>query len=200
MEMNRVESFSDGVIAVIITIMVLELKVPADPSLASLQKVAPQFLAYLYSFVTVAVIWSNHHHLLKGARHPGPRLLWANNNLLFWMSLVPFVTAYMSTHLYQPIPVAMYGLCLMMMGFGFTHLRGAILRQRHKSRDEVSTFQWRMQWKNIGSALAYLTAAALAFVSVWISYAIYIAIPIMYFLPDASLALDPQHQASKPGE
>ena len=200
MEMNRVESFSDGVIAVIITIMVLELKVPTDPSLATLQKVTPQFLAYLYSFVTVSVMWSNHHHLLKGARHPGPRLLWANNNLLFWMSLVPFVTAYMAAYPYQPIPLALYGTCLTMMGFGFAHLRDAILRQRHKSIREVSTFQWRMQLKNFGSALAYAIGGAFAFVNVWISYAIFIAIPVMYFLPDPSLALEPSANTGKPAE
>ena len=197
MEMNRVESFSDGVIAVIITIMVLELKIPADPSLDSLEKVTPQFLAYLYSFVTVSVMWSNHHHLLKGARYPGPRLLWANNNLLFWMSLVPFVTGYMSAHPYQPIPVALYGVCLTMMGFGFAYLRDAILRQRHSSIHEVSSFQWRMQLKNLGTASAYIVAAGLAFVNIWVSYAIYIAIPVMYFLPDPSLALDPEPRPSR---
>ena len=190
MEMNRVESFSDGVIAVIITIMVLELKVPADPSLESLKKTAPQFLAYLYSFVTVAVMWSNHHHLLKGARHPNSSLLWANNNLLFWMSLVPFVTAYMSTHPLQPVPVALYGFVLMMMGLGFTQLRHAILAQRHTSLKDVSAFQRRMQWKNIGSAVGYLIGGGLAFVNVWISYAIFIAIPAMYFLPDPSLVVE----------
>ena len=194
MEMNRVESFSDGVIAVIITIMVLELKVPADPSLAALQKMTPQFLAYLYSFVTVAVIWSNHHHLLKGARHPGPRLLWSNNNLLFWMSLVPFATAYMAAHPYEPIPVAFYGACLMMMGLGFVHLRDAILRQRHKTIQEVSKFQWRMQLKNFGSALAYATGGVLAFVNIWVSYTIFVAIPLIYFMPDPSLAVEDQQK------
>ena len=192
MEMNRVESFSDGVIAVIVTIIVLELKVPTDSSIESLEKVLPQFLAYLYSFITVATMWANHHHLLKGARRPDSRLLWSNNNLLFWMSLVPFVTAYMSSHPYQPVPVALYGACLTMMGFGFAYLRDAILRQRHRSIKEVSTFQWRMQVKNFGSALAYLAGGAFAFYNVWISYAIFIAIPIMYFLPDPSLAVE-QH-------
>ena len=189
--MNRVESFSDGVIAVIITIMVLELKVPADPSVATLQKVMPQVFAYLYSFLTVAIIWSNHHHLLKAARHPGPRLLWANNNLLFWMSLIPFVTAYLAAYPFEPIPVALYGACLMMMGVGFTYLRGAILRQRYKNKQEVSAFQWRMYWKNILSSLAYCAGGALAFIDVRISYVFFIAIPVAYFLPDSSLALEP---------
>jgi uncharacterized membrane protein len=187
MEMNRVESFSDGVIAVIITIMVLELKVPADASMASLEKVFPQFLAYLYSFVTVAVMWSNHHHLLKGARRPDSRLLWANNNLLFWMSIVPFVTAYMASYPLEALPVALYGIVLCMMGFGFSHLRRSILAQRHISLKDISRFQKRMRWKNTGSAIAYVVAAGLAFVNVWISFAIYIAIPAMYFLPDPSL-------------
>ena len=190
MEMNRVESFSDGVIAVIITIMVLELKVPADASLASLEKVVPQFLAYLLSFVTVAIMWANHHHLLKGARKPSSKLLWANNNLLFWMSLVPFATTYMAANPLQPLPVALYGVIGSLMGLGFTHLRHAILTQRYSSRDEVSDFQVRMQWKNILAAAGYLAAIGLAFVNVWISYAIYIAIPASYFLPDPSLAVD----------
>ena len=190
MEMNRVESFSDGVIAVIITIMVLELKVPPDPSLGGLLKVLPQFLAYLYSFVTVAVMWSNHHHMLKGARHPGSRLLWANNNLLFWMSLVPFVTAYMAAHPLDSVPVSVYGICLAVMSLAFAYLRGTILRQRHKTIQEVSAFQWRMQAKNIGSVLAYAAGAALAFIDIRISYAVFIAIPIMYFLPDSSLAVE----------
>lgn len=187
MEMNRVESFSDGVIAVIITIMVLELKVPADASIASLEKVLPQFLAYLYSFVTVAVIWANHHHLLKGARNPDSRLLWANNNLLFWMSLVPFVTAYMAEYPAKAIPVALYGAALSMMGFGFSHLRRAIIAQRQVSLKELSPYQKRMRWKNTASAIAYLAGGVFAFVNIWISYAIYIAIPASYFLPDPSL-------------
>jgi uncharacterized membrane protein len=195
MEMNRVESFSDGVIAVIITIMVLELKVPADSSLASLEKVLPQVLAYLYSFATVAVMWSNHHHLLKGARRPDSRLIWANNNLLFWMSLVPFVTAYMAAYPLEALPVALYGIVLSMMGFGFNYLRHAILAQRHTSLKGISAFQKRMRWKNTVSAIAYLSGAGLAFFNVWICFAIYIGIPAMYFLPDPSLV---EHAGTDP--
>ena len=190
MEMNRVESFSDGVIAVIITIMVLEFKVPEDPSFAGLEKIYPQFLAYLYSFITVATIWGNHHHLLKGARRPDTALLWTNNNLLFWMSLVPFVTAYMAHHPQQPLPVALYGGTLAMMGLGFVFLRHAILRQRHANIRETPHLQRRLQLKNFVSAFAYFAGGCFAFVNVWISYAIYVGVLAVYFLPDASLALE----------
>ena len=187
MEMNRVESFSDGVIAVIITIMVLELKVPADPSLDGLLKVMPQFLAYLLSFVTVAIMWANHHHLLKGARTPDSRLLWANNNLLFWMSLIPFATTYMAAHPLQPNPVALYGIVCTMMGLGFAQLRYFILTQHHTHMKEAPQFQRKMHWKNIMSAVGYVVATLCAFSNPWISYVIYAAIPISYFLPDKSL-------------
>jgi uncharacterized membrane protein len=106
---NRLEAFSDGVIAVIITIMVLQLKVPRDTTLSSLRSLAPQFLSYLLSFLVVAIMWVNHHHLLHSTRHPDARLLWSNNVLLFWMSLVPFVTAYMGNNPRDPRAVALYG-------------------------------------------------------------------------------------------
>src|SRR5271166_3501798 len=109
---NRIEAFSDGVIAVIITIMVLEMKVPRDTTLTSLLGIAPQFLAYLLSFLVVAIMWVNHHHLLHAARRADARLLWSNNNLLFWMSLIPFVTAYMGDHFRDPRAVALYGVVL----------------------------------------------------------------------------------------
>jgi uncharacterized membrane protein len=197
MEMNRVESFSDGVIAVIITIMVLELKAPADGSLAALEKALPQFLAYVLSFLTVATMWSNHHNLLKGARTANSWLMWANNNLLFWMSLAPFATAYLAAHPFEPIPAALYGVTFTMMGFGFAILRNTILRQRHGHRHEVPRFEWRMQLKDIASGLAYLTAIGFAFVNQWVSYAIYVAIPVMYFLPDVSLVEPPAKKPNK---
>src|ERR1700740_1075926 len=118
---NRIEAFSDGVIAVIITIMVLELKVPRDTTLTSLLSIAPQFLSYVLSFLVIAIMWVNHHHLIHAASHADARLLWANNNLLFWMSLVPllfwmslvpFVTAYMGNHHRDPRAVALYGAIL----------------------------------------------------------------------------------------
>jgi len=192
MEMNRVEAFSDGVIAVIITIMVLELKVPEDASHESLQKVMPHFLAYILSFVTVGIIWSNHHHLLKGASHPNSRLMWANNNLLFWMSLIPFVTAYMASQPWQALPVAMYGVVMMLMGFGFAILRFTILRQRHASVKDATRVQLKMQWKDLISSIGFMAAIGFAFVDQRISYAIYVAIPVTYFLPDLSFAEQPR--------
>ena len=157
-----------------------------------MRELLPHFLAYLYSFATVAIMWANHHHLLKGASHPGPRLLWSNNNLLFWISLVPFVTAYMADFPFQAVPVALYGACLTMCGVGFAHLRDSILRQRHRTRHEVSAFQWQLLRKNIISALAYAVGGALAFVDVRLSFVIFIGIPLTYFIPDPTLELEPK--------
>lgn len=108
MSTGRVEAFSDGVIAIIVTIMVLELKVPDDATLRSLGKVVPLFLVYALSFLTVAIMWVNHHHYLKTARRAEPSLLWSNNNLLFWMSLIPFATRYLGQNPSSPLPVALY--------------------------------------------------------------------------------------------
>lgn len=197
MELNRVESFSDGVIAVIITIMVLELKVPADGSLASLEKVLAPFLAYVLSFVTVGIMWANHHHLLKAAVRPDSRLLWINNNLLFWMSLVPFVTAYMAANPRQPLPVLLYGVVATFMGLGFGFLRRAILCQHHGPGEELSPKQKRLLWKNYLSALIYLGAGALGYVHVTVAYVIYAGIALAYFRPDRSIVEMAQDKKAK---
>src|SRR5271170_2008946 len=120
---GRIEAFSDGVIAVIITIMVLELRVPADPSMAALLRQAPVFCSYGLSFIVVAILWVNHHHLLHAAKRADAALLWANNNLLFWMSLIPFVTAYMGQNHRSALAVAMYGAVLAITATSFTILR-----------------------------------------------------------------------------
>ena len=138
---NRLEAFSDGVIAVIITIMVLELKVPRDTTLTSLRSLAPQFLAYLLSFLVVAIMWVNHHHLLHSARRADARLLWSNNNLLFWMSLVPFVTAYMGNNYRDPRAVGLYGVVLVLCASALCCLRSAIVpspRQRGDGRATIA--------------------------------------------------------------
>src|ERR1700680_5271317 len=125
---NRLEAFSDGVIAVIITIMVLELKMPRDTSMASLRSLAPQFLSYLLSYLVVAIMWVNHHHMLHSARRADAFLLWSNNTLLFWMSLVPFVTAFMRHHPRDPRAVALYGIVLTLCSLSFALLRSAIIQ------------------------------------------------------------------------
>src|SRR5271169_5675665 len=142
---NRLEAFSDGVIAVIITIMVLELKVPRDTTLSSLRSLAPQFLSYLLSFLVVAIMWVNHHHLLHSARRADARLLWSNNTLLFFMSLVPFVTAYMGNNCWDPRAVALYGFVLALCSISFFLLRWAII-QHHRDNPEMVEYHRRIQF------------------------------------------------------
>jgi len=184
---NRLEAFSDGVIAVIITIMVLELKVPRDTTLVSLRSLAPPFLSYLLSFLLVAIMWVNHHHMLHAARRADARLLWSNNNLLFWMSLVPFVTAYMGNNPRDPRAVALYGIVLTFCSISFALLRNAII-QHHLDNEEVVRYHRRIQAKNLYSMLLYLASAPLAFVDVRISFLIFVFVALSYFLPERKLA------------
>jgi uncharacterized membrane protein len=128
--------------------------------------------------------------MLNGARRPEARLIWANNHLLFWMSLIPFGTAYMSTHSFEPIPVATYGAIMAFMSASFTHLRLAILKQRFANCDDVSKVHHRMQLKNTFSSFGYFAAIGFAFINVWISYALFLAIPASYFLPDRSFVVE----------
>jgi uncharacterized membrane protein len=184
---NRLEAFSDGVIAVIITVMVLELKVPRDTTLAAWRGVLPQFLSYLLSFVVVAIMWVNHHHMLHSARRADAGLLWSNNNLLFWMSLVPFVTAFMGNNHRDPRAVALYGVVLSLCSVAFVLLRWAIL-QHHRDNPEMFRYHRHTAFKNISSLLLYLASMGLAFVDVRISYFIFVFVALSYFLPERKLA------------
>jgi uncharacterized membrane protein len=184
---SRLEAFSDGVIAVIITIMVLELRVPHDATLASLLTVLPQFLSYLLSFVVVAIMWVNHHHLLHAARRADARLLWANNLLLFWMSLVPFVTAYMGNNHREARAVALYGIVLSLCSVSFVLLRLAIIRH-HRDNPEMVDYHRRVAFKNVYSLLLYAAAVPLAYEDVRISFFIFVFVALSYFLPERKLA------------
>jgi uncharacterized membrane protein len=186
---GRIEAFSDGVIAIIVTIMVLQLTNPSQPTFPALLKQAPIFLSYALSFLVVAIMWVNHHHLIHAVREVNAPLLWSNINLLFWMSLTPFVTDFMGRNPHAPFPVALYGLNLAMCGFSFWILRIEIARQ-HRHDPEMSEYHSRIQVKNLFSGFLYLSAAALAHVSVYISYFIYVLIPAIYFLPEKKLAAD----------
>ena len=186
---GRIEAFSDGVIAIIVTIMVLQLTNPSQPTFPALLKQAPIFLSYALSFLVVAIMWVNHHHLIHAVQEVNARLLWSNINLLFWMSLTPFVTDFMGRNPHAPFPVALYGLSLAMCGFAFWILRIEIARQ-HRHDPEMSEYHSRVQLKNLFSGFLYLSAAALADVSVYISYFIYVLIPAIYFLPEKKLASD----------
>jgi len=184
---NRLEAFSDGLIAVIITIMVLELKVPRDTTLVSLRGVLPQFLSYLLSFLVVAIMWVNHHHMLHSARRADARLLWSNNTLLFWMSLVPFVTTYMGNNWRDPRAVALYGVVLSLCSVSFAVLRSAII-QHHRDNPDMVRYHRRVQSKNLYSMFLYIASVPLAFVDIRVSFFIFVFVALSYFLPKRKLA------------
>jgi uncharacterized membrane protein len=186
---GRLEAFSDGVIAIIVTIMVLQLTPPAQPTLAALLKEAPILLSYGLSFLVVAIMWVNHHHLIRAVRDVNARVLWSNINLLFWMSLIPFVTDFLGRNPRAPFPVSLYGFDLTLCGIAFWLLRIEMVRQ-HRHDSEMSEYHSRMQTKNLFSAFIYLLAAGSAHISIYISYFIYVLVPALYFLPEKKLAAE----------
>jgi uncharacterized membrane protein len=178
----RLEAFSDGVIAVIITIMVLELKVPHGTSLDALGPMIPVFLTYALSFVFVGIYWNNHHHMLHAVQKVNGSILWANLHLLFWLSLVPFVTGWMSENHFEAVPVAAYGFILLMSGVAYymlAHCLGAI-----HGRDSEIAKRLGTDFKGRISVVIYAIAIGLAFVQPWISCVLYIAVAVMWFVPD----------------
>jgi uncharacterized membrane protein len=192
MTTNRLEAFSDGVIAIIVTIMVLELRAPSQPTWPALLKVAPVFLSYGLSFLVAAIMWVNHHHLIHAVREVTARLLWSNLNLLFWMSLIPFVTDFLGKNYRQPMAVVLYGLDLALCGSSFYLLRMELVRQDQANPNLVE-YHATMQRKNAFSAALYFVSVPLAYVSVYASFFIFVLIPAMYFLPEKKLAT-PQHE------
>jgi uncharacterized membrane protein len=166
---GRLEAFSDGVIAIIITIMVLELKAPHEATARALAAQAPVFLSYALSFLVVAIMWVNHHHLLHAIRAVDAPLLWWNNALLFAISLIPFSTAFLGENFRSPLAVAIYGSNLALAGFGFFLLRAAIARRADPANQEAHRQQQR---KNLLTAGLYASAVPLADVSIWISFGI----------------------------
>ena len=184
---GRLEAFSDGVIAIIVTIMVLELRAPSQPTLAALWKVAPVFLSYGLSFLVVAIMWVNHHHMIHAVHQVTARLLWSNLYLLFWMSLVPFVTDYLGKNYREPLAVALYGLDLALCASAFYLLRKILIQQDHHNSGLVE-YHTSIQRKNAFSGALYLLSVPLAYVSIYASFFIFALIPAMYFLPERRLA------------
>ncbi|PYX51936.1 MAG: hypothetical protein DMG79_01955 [Acidobacteria bacterium] len=193
MSTNRLEAFSDGVIAIIVTIMVLELRAPSQPTLAALGKVAPIFISYGLSFLVVAIMWVNHHHLIHAVHEVTARLLWSNIYLLFWMSLVPFVTDYLGKNYHEPLAVALYGLDLVLCASGFYFLRLVLIRQDYRDL-ALADYHASIQRKNLFSAGLYLLSVPLAYVSIYASFLIFALIPAMYFMPEKKLATNRQQQ------
>jgi len=179
---GRLEAFSDGVIAIIITIMVLELKVPQGADLAALRPLIPVFLGYLLSFTFVGIYWNNHHHLLHVVQRVNGNILWANLFLLFCLSLVPFVTAWMGENHFSTIPVATYGVVLLLCAIAFTIL--ARLLVAHHGEDSPLAKAIGSDHKGKISLLLYAVAIPLAFMDPRISLAIYVTVAVIWFLPD----------------
>jgi uncharacterized membrane protein len=188
---GRLEAFSDGVIAVIITIMVLELKVPHGIELPALLPSIPVFLSYVLSYIFVGIYWNNHHHMMHAVEHVSGGALWANLHLLFWLSLVPFVTGWMSENHFAAVPVAFYGVVLLMSGVAY-YILARVLVARHGAGSMLARALGR-DFKGIASVVLYAIAIALAFVNPWFSCAIYVAVAIMWLIPDPRI----EHQLAK---
>ncbi|HEV7558804.1 MAG TPA: TMEM175 family protein [Kofleriaceae bacterium] len=183
---GRLEAFSDGVIAVIITIMVLELKVPHGADLAALTDSVPVFLGYVLSFVFIGIYWNNHHHMLHTVTHVDGTIMWANLHLLFWLSLVPVATGWLGDNPYSPIPTALYGVLLFMCGIAYTLLQMAIIR--HHGKDSELGRAVGSDVKGKISQVAYGLAILFAFIEHWVSLALYVAVAVMWFVPDPRIA------------
>jgi len=182
MTSNRMEAFSDGVIAIIITIMVLELRAPHEANLSALRPLLPVFFSYAVSFIFIGIYWSNHHHLLQAVEHVDGRVLWANLHLLFWLSLTPFVTAWIGQTRFATWPVALYGIVLLFSGIAYYILTVTLL-SIHR-RDSVLALALGRDFKGKISMVIYLVAIPLTFVSPWIAYAIYVFVEVIWLVPD----------------
>ena len=192
MPKTRLEAFSDGVLAIIITIMVLELKVPHGEGLSALQPLLPVFLTYVLSFVYLGIYWNNHHHMLHAVKRVSGGVLWANLHLLFWLSLFPFVTGWMGENHFARAPMALYGGVLLMAAIAYWILTATIINE--EGRDSLLARAVGRDLKGKLSIVAYAVAIALAFVNHWLAAAIYILVALMWLVPDRRIerVLPPQ--------
>jgi uncharacterized membrane protein len=186
MTKSRLEAFSDGVLAIIITIMVLEIKVPHEATLAALLQLGPVFLSYLLSFVFLGIYWGNHHHLLHTIHHVSSGIIWANMHLLFWLSLIPFTTGWMGENHFAQYPVALYAVNLVLCAVAFYFLQKAIMAQ-HTTRSALAEALAKQERKGILSLVLYITSVGTAFVQPAISEAIFVLTAILWVIPDKNI-------------
>jgi uncharacterized membrane protein len=179
---GRLEAFSDGVLAIIITIMVLELKVPHGADLAALAPLIPVFLSYVLSFIFVGIYWSNHHHLLHAVQRVNGRILWSNLHLLFWLSLIPFVTGWMGENHFAAWPVACYGAVLLCAAIAY-HILARVLILYH-GQDSALAKALGKDFKGKVSVVFYAVAMPLSFVNSWLACALYVLVAVMWLIPD----------------
>lgn len=183
---TRLEAFSDGVLAIIITIMVLELKIPESPKLEALKPVLPIFLTYALSFVYIGIYWNNHHHLMHLVKHVSAGIMWANLNLLFWLSLIPFVTGWMDENHFEPIPVALYAMVLAISGVAYTILQITI-DKCHKSEGALKEIMTAQRKKGIISLVIYIGAILFAFINTIVSGCLLVGAAVMWIIPDKKI-------------
>jgi len=179
---TRLEAFSDGVLAIIITIMVLELKVPHGDSLGAILPLIPVFLSYVLSFIYVGIYWNNHHHMLHATKRVSGTVLWANLHLLFWLSLLPFATGWMGENHFARLPSAAYGLVLLCAAIAYWLLQHAIIRT--EGHESLLRHAVGKDWKGLLSPLLYLVAIVSTFLSPWIAQALYVTVALIWLVPD----------------
>jgi uncharacterized membrane protein len=182
MNKGRLEAFSDGVIAIIITIMVLEMKVPHNDSIQSLVPLIPVFISYVLSFIYVGIYWNNHHHMLHTVTSVNGRILWANLHLLFWLSVIPFVTGWMGENHFSQWPTALYGFVLLMNGMAYSILSKELIK--HDGENSKLSAAIKTGGKGKISVAIYATAIVLTLVNSWISFGMYVVVAIIWFVPD----------------
>ncbi|PYQ54894.1 MAG: hypothetical protein DMF78_04110 [Acidobacteria bacterium] len=187
MSKGRLEAFSDCVISILITIMVLELKVPAGADWSALRPLLPVFLTYVLSFVFLGIYWNNHHHMLHAAQRINGKILWANLHLLFWLSLVPFITSWMGANHFAPVPTAVYGVVLLMAAVAFTILKDLLVSAQ--GPDSTLAAALGGDTKGKLSLALYVAAIPLAFVNQWVSDALYVAVALIWLVPDPRIEM-----------
>ena len=194
---GRLEAFSDGVLAIIITIMVLEMKVPRGDNLTALQPLIPVFFSYVLSFVFLGIYWNNHHHMLHTCEHVTGGVLWANLHLLFWLSLFPFITGWMGENHFATIPTALYGFVLLMAAVAYYILQTVIVASQGNNSLLARAIGRDIKGKL--SPILYVVAILFAFVDQWISDAIYVLVALMWLVPDRRIERIFEKRSAKPG-
>jgi len=192
MSKTRLEAFSDGVIAILITIMILELKVPEGTNVQALRPLVPTFLTYVLSFVLLGIYWNNHHHMLSATERVNGAVLWANLHLLFWLSLTPFVTGWMGEHHFGALPTAVYGAVQFFSAIAYTILQFAIIRLEGPHSKLAAAVKKDVKGKL--SAVMWFVAIPLAFVQTWIAIALYIAVACIWLVPDRRIERTLHHE------
>jgi|TARA_R100000479_G_scaffold33554_1_gene13786 uncharacterized membrane protein len=182
MKTGRLEAFSDGVLAIVITIMVLEMQAPEDTSIEGLLKVLPVFVSYVLSFIYIGIYWNNHHHLIQVTEKVNGGILWANLHLLFWLSLIPFATSWLGENHTQPLPIALYGTVLLMSAVAYRILESALIKH-HDENFVLKKLTKKGSKENI-SILIYVAAIPLSFVNTWIAIGCFILVAILWAIPD----------------